>query len=261
MSTGKQEPLTAVTMSGQPKLIRVVAPTNLPGGYQIEVTTDSHNPITFTASVPPKGVKAGDVFLTPPPPGYVPPYPTTEAPVGRWKDGLCDLFNNGCCSAQAWMAICFPELAMGQVMHRFRLTWLGALVAPNERMNTFKTVLAIVVAYYVFDFAISLYLDSNLAEGEVPDTPLLMTVAFVKDFVVMAFGIWRIYALCQTRKHVRTTYSIPENSCGGCEDCLCSTFCSCCTVAQIGRHTGEYEKYPSLCCNDTGLPNHAPNVV
>ena len=118
---------------------------------------------------------------------------------------------------------------MGQIMHRFRLSWLGALLAPNEPLNTFKTILAIVVAYYVFDFATSVYLDSNLEEGQVPDTPLLITVAFAKDIVVMLFGIWRIYALCKTRKHVRTTYSIPENNCSGCEDCLCSTFCACCT--------------------------------
>lgn len=32
-------------------------------------------------------------------------------------------------------------------------------------------------------------------------------------------------------------------------------------VSQIARHTGDYENYPSLCCSNTGLPDHAPMVV
>jgi len=29
-------------------------------------------------------------------------------------------------------------------------------------------------------------------------------------------------------------------------------------VAQIARHTGNYETYSSMFCTETGLPNHAP---
>ena len=47
----KKEPLTAVVISSAPKLIRVVAPTNLPGGYQLEVQTDNDPPTAFTATV------------------------------------------------------------------------------------------------------------------------------------------------------------------------------------------------------------------
>ena len=34
-------------------------------------------------------------------------------------------------------------------------------------------------------------------------------------------------------------------------------WCSCCTVAQMARHTADYETYAARCCSDTGLP---PNV-
>lgn len=49
----KKQPLTASVpvVTNAPKLIRVVAPTNLPGGYQMEVLTDNDPPITFTATV------------------------------------------------------------------------------------------------------------------------------------------------------------------------------------------------------------------
>ncbi len=47
----KKEPLAAAVVTTVPKLIRVVAPTNLPGGYQMEVQTDNDPPITFTATV------------------------------------------------------------------------------------------------------------------------------------------------------------------------------------------------------------------
>lgn len=49
----KKEPLAASVpvVTTAPKLIRVVAPTNLPGGYQMEVQTDNDPPITFTATV------------------------------------------------------------------------------------------------------------------------------------------------------------------------------------------------------------------
>lgn len=47
----KKEPLTAFEIHSVPKLIRVIAPTNLPGGYQLEVQTASEPSIAFTAYV------------------------------------------------------------------------------------------------------------------------------------------------------------------------------------------------------------------
>jgi len=263
----KKEPLAVnavayAAYSTVPKFIRVVAPSNLPGGYQVEVQTDNDPPITFMTTVPMEGVKAGEVFLVPPPQGYSPPYPQIEAPVGRWKDGLCDCCNYGFCSAQLWLSFLCPEIATGQIMQRMRLTWLGGLVQSHMRVNTFKTVLAIVVCYHIFNSALDTYLvyngdpNNNYYRGED-----ITAVTLVKDAVSFLFMCWSIFALCQTRRNVRKTYSIPEQTCTGCEDCLCSTFCTCCTVGQIARHTGEYEKYPSLCCTETGMPDHAPSVV
>jgi hypothetical protein len=35
-------------------------------------------------------------------------------------------------------------------------------------------------------------------------------------------------------------------------------WCSCCTVAQVARHTGNYEDYPASCFTETGLSPGAP---
>jgi hypothetical protein len=35
-------------------------------------------------------------------------------------------------------------------------------------------------------------------------------------------------------------------------------WCSCCTVAQVARHTGNYEDYPASCFTETGLSSGAP---
>jgi len=258
-SNSKKEPLAQGSMPS--KLIRVIAPTNLPGGYQLEVQTDNDPPVKFTATVPIEGVKAGDVFLTPPPPGYVSPVPQMDAPIGRWKDGLCDFFAHGFCHPSAWISILCTEFAMGQIMHRMRLTWLGALVDNHTRVNTFKTVLALVVCYHIYDGALGAYLYYNQIPNQQQQEPDIMIVSFFKDVGALLFAVWSIYALCKTRQHVRHTYSIPEKNCVGCEDCLCSTFCACCTVAQISRHTGDYDRHQGLCCTDSGLADSAPMVV
>lgn len=118
---------------------------------------------------------------------------------------------------------------MGQIMHRFRLTWLGGLVDSRTPVNTFKTVLAIVVSYFIFDAALGIFLESKFQAGAPDDDMMVFLVSHVKDAVVLCFTAWTIFALYKTRKYVRMTYSIPEQTCIGCEDCMCSTFCACCT--------------------------------
>jgi len=108
-------------------------------------------------------------------------------------------------------------------MHRFRLTWLGNLVPSNTPVSTFKTVLAIALSWYVFDYSLGLYIQYN--RGGIEEVGAI----WAKFVVGVLFLCWSIYALYKTRKHVRMTYSIPEERCIGYEDCVCSTFCSICT--------------------------------
>lgn len=114
-------------------------------------------------------------------------------------------------------------------MHRFRLTWRGDLIESHSPVNTFKTVLTIALSYLVFDTALGVLIEYNFNDNAQVQTPLVAIVANVKTFVGLLMTFWFIYALYKTRKRVRETYSIPEQTCTGCEDCMCATFCGCCT--------------------------------
>ena len=80
-----------------------------------------------------------------------------------------------------------------------------------------------------------------------------------------AFFLYFFIAMCRTRQAIRARYKIEDN-CGGCSDCCCTFWCSCCTINQMARHTNDYEAYPVDCCsatcfNKTGLPANAPILV
>jgi Cys-rich protein (TIGR01571 family) len=161
-----------------------------------------------------------------------------DAPTGRWKDGLFGCFNEGVCHPSICCAFFCTKLAMAQVMSRMSLTWLGE---PGQRVatqNTFKVVVLLVVAYMIYSTSLE-FATLNTKPSDVPIWILVM-----KSVGSVLFGIWSLYSLCRTRQSVRRQYSIPEEHCNGCEDLCCSFFCTCCTVAQMLRHTGEYESYP-----------------
>ena len=57
-----------------------------------------------------------------------------------------------------------------------------------------------------------------------------------------------------TREAIRFKYKIPETTCIGCEDFVCSAFCMPCTICQMGRHTADFDNIEGTCCSKTGLP-------
>lgn len=113
---------------------------------------------------------------------------------------------------------------MAQVMTRMRLNWLGMPGDEESTKETYKIVLVIVACYTVFTLALNIYIQSFLVNNDAQD--LSPFVVMAHDFGNYAFTFWSILALCRTRRSVRETYSIPGSDC---EDCLHSTFCSCCT--------------------------------
>jgi len=76
-------------------------------------------------------------------------------------------------------------------------------------------------------------------------------------FIIVVALFW-ICVASITRRYIRARSAIPETSCQGCEDFCCPTWCGCCAVAQMARHTADYETYTAKCCSETGLPVNAP---
>ena len=178
-----------------------------------------------------------------------------NAPTGRWKDGLFDCFSVGICHPSLCCAVWCSRIAMAQIMTRMSLTWLGQ---PGQRISTndtFKVVVLLIAAYTIYDGALSIASLDYTAET-IPDH-----ITVMKSVGGFFFSWWSIYSLCKTRQSVRRQYSIPEERCVGCEDLCCTLFCTCCTVSQMARHTGEYETYPGVCCSRTGHPEGTPLTV
>lgn len=248
---------TAITSAGDykdvlevespPMMIRVTAPATLPGGYTFEANIGSG---TTTVTVPPEGVNSGEVFLVPETDSSR-SVPRIEAPTGKWKDGLFDFFKYGICHPSVCCSFWCTQFRMGQVMQRMQLTWLGSLGDEFTGKKAFRVVVTIFICYTIFKYCMDLLLAQGFNEF----------VYYLTTIVDFLFAFWSIYALMKTRENVRKTYSIPEENCHGCEDLCCSAFCSCCTVAQISRHTGEYEKYNATWLSDTGLPDNAPSAA
>lgn len=178
-----------------------------------------------------------------------------SAPTGRWKDGLFDCFKAGVCHPSLWCSLCCTQIAMGQVISRMQLTWLGEPGTFYSTSRAYGAIVLLVVSFFIYSTALEL---AAMPYSIGNEPPYIAGLRFGGNFL---FTVWCIYALCRTRQNVRARYQIPEERCKGCEDLCCSVWCACCTTAQMMRHTGEYENYPGVCCSKTGHPPGTPLVV
>mmetsp|Transcript_36848 Transcript_36848/g.88879 ORF Transcript_36848/g.88879 Transcript_36848/m.88879 type:complete len:345 (+) Transcript_36848:195-1229(+) len=106
----------------------------------------------------------------------------------------------------------------------------------------------------------------------------------IQKMLSAVFGAYFFYLMIRLRATIRQAYSIPEESClclyrlgcdsqegvlgGFCgdseaccsdavpigwEDICCAIWCQLCTVAQMARHTADYEEKRAVCCNAVGV--------
>lgn len=202
---------------------------------------------------PEGGVEEGQVFLAPLSKNF--DGPRLAAPTGHWKDGLFDFFKVGFCHPSLWCSLCCAQLALGQVMTRMQLTWLGGPGPLNRTQQTFTVVLLLVISFFVYSTALEIAaIPYSVNQGP-------FYIAALRFSGNLLFSAWALYALYRTRQTVRQRYQIPEQRCAGCEDICCSLWCGCCVVAQMMRHTGEYENYAGVCCSMTGHTPGTPLVI
>lgn len=256
----------AITITGQPYL-EVVAPATLPEGYTFEAQSNGH---AFTVTVPVGGVEEGQKFTVPFPTGATgssgAAVPHASVHVGFWKDGLCDCCVHGCFHPVLWNACCCPGILIGQVMQRLKLTWLANKGGtPTQTASTFKRLFFITIFMLLLNWVISwlpwmapsvFYKDAN----GLPSGPYFY-VSIAEQVIDGAFTLFILILVCKTRMHIRKRYNIAEKYCHGCEDCCCAYWCTCCTVAQMARHTGDYDTYAARCCTKTGMSSNAPSIV
>ena len=159
----------------------------------------------------------------------------TRHRVGRWKDGLCSCYKHGCCHAMLWNTICFPLIAISQVMTRLDLSLLGK---PASSKKTFSV--AIFITFFLY-----LLLTVDTTTNAIP---------YMSMSAYALFSLLVLHATIVTRKYIRMKYSIPSTCCGECEDVCCAFWCNCCVITQMARHATDYSTYTAYCCTNTGLP-------
>lgn len=259
------KPATAVPM------IEIVAPATLMEGYRLETQVGDR---IMTVVIPPGGVEKGQKFSVPltndtPLAGAMalnpPAIQKTKVPVGHWKDGLCECCNYGICHASMCISFWCHALAAGQVISRLQLNWLGKTTDSSaEKASAFPTLFSVSMVY--FSLKILLFLMIMLSMPEDPQEPppdFVNTLALMDDIVNYAYFFFSAIVIYNLRSYVRSKYAIPEGeSCPtGCEDGCMALFCGCCSVAQMMRHTTEYETYRAECFSSTGLPDHVPALI
>mmetsp|Transcript_30318 Transcript_30318/g.64361 ORF Transcript_30318/g.64361 Transcript_30318/m.64361 type:complete len:312 (-) Transcript_30318:100-1035(-) len=278
-TTAEREPIAtpvAVGVETEPRFLEVASPATLPENYALEVEVEGQ---CVTVKVPSGGAEKGQKISVPFPDGWT-AVPRVSTPVGHWKDGLCDCCRHGPIHPLLWNAWHCPLIALGQIMHRLKLTWCGNEGGSiAQTAGTFRTLLWVTISVYILRFLFSLSIGFNAVyttvqwavqatgdpDGYGQSAPkqdasgsALYSMRMMFD---LSFMVFLYYLVAKTRGRIRSRYSIPETSCRGCEDCCCAVWCTCCTVAQMGRHTADYETYAAHCCSETGQPSHVPSVL
>ena len=193
---------------------------------------------------------------------------STTIPVGQWRDTLLDLFRYGYCHGSVWTSICCIPIATGQVISRLHLTICGqpGIALIRSRSTIFLSIVMAVMAFFilrVFLFLLITLHDPNIMhESSIDWIEPSMTyyvLCAIDDCIGLIGTILVVYQIYRVRFHVRTRYAIPGNVAS---DITCSLCCPTLVVAQLLRHTTDYEYNSSLCClSDTGIPRTAPSIV
>lgn len=176
----------------------------------------------------------------------VPPAPEFTVPTGRWRYDIFSCLDT-CSSGMFWMTCCFHYIAVGQLLQRLKLNFLGS---PSSG-DAYKHSCIIWTVVACVTWAVGLIF-SGVSDG----------VSIVILYSIT--GFLSIIALTQARYYMRQKFSIPADCCAdsGClSDCCCMYWCTCCGVIQMMRHTHDEKKYVYNCTSQTGLYPDVPEIV
>ena len=235
--------------SKEPRMVQVTAPCDMQAGYRFMATSDQADQASFSVTVPPGGVKEGQVFSVP----YCHDTTATEVtpfflhgtvarppPLGEWNDSLWDCLAWGPGHPSFLNAFCCPQILMAQILTRYQRNWWGSPAPLAQRRRTFAIVASFVKVYWVIT------LTCSSAPWE--DQPLRFVLLQV---VSWSMALYTLFVLTRLRGIIRRHHAIPEAFVG--QDFCLSFWCGWCSVAQMARQSGDYEHQAAVCCSPTGL--------
>ena len=146
-------------------------------------------------------------------------------------------------------------------MHRLKLTWTGHRGRDiAETSSTFRILFWMWIVWVGVRVVWNI-LYSMDEHDQLDDISTADIVLSVVNLILLVVDLFFLVLICKTRRHIRNKYQIPEQQCHGCEDCCCTYWCTCCTVAQMARHTGDYREHGARWCSETGLGPGAPSIA
>lgn len=210
-------------------MMEVIAPADLREGYEFEAEVGGQS---FVVTVPPGGVEHGQKFMVPY--GGEVVRPKTQVPVGAWKDGLCNCCEFGPCHNHLCMSCwCVPRkyrvcrcylmscqwfvvshhtklllqtlaVAVGQVMTRLRLSWLGRPGSVNETTGSYQKILYFTIAYFSVWLLIRFLLSGNEPTDETGVSPIWVNLMILRDIMSYSFYFFSVYLL----RNVRSVFTV-----------------------------------------------------
>jgi len=239
-------------------MVEVVAPANLREGYEFDAQIGGQ---AFKVTVPPGGIEQGQKFSVPYG-GNIVSTRTMNVPVGAWKDSIFNCFEYGPCHNHLCLSCWCVPIATGQAISRLKLNWKGKPGTIEETTGVFESILYPTIAFWLVYFMIKIGIgDGDVNPANASDFVVLLV--FIRTCLLYTYLAFCVYIVWNVRAHVRKKYAIPEHEAcpTGCEDFGVALCCTHLAIAQILRHTADYDTYNSTCCTETGLPSNAPSMV
>eukprot|EP00592_Proboscia_alata_P008227 CAMPEP_0194363390 /NCGR_PEP_ID=MMETSP0174-20130528/11184_1 /TAXON_ID=216777 /ORGANISM="Proboscia alata, Strain PI-D3" /LENGTH=288 /DNA_ID=CAMNT_0039136759 /DNA_START=62 /DNA_END=929 /DNA_ORIENTATION=+ len=197
-------------------MIEVVAPADLPEGYEFEASVQSNNKdVSFTVKVPLGGVESGQRFSVPLASDngqnnnsddiLAKAQHRIQVPVGDWRDGFFDVCRYGIFHSMACNALCCPQILVAQIMMRMNLTWRGDPAATvGQSAGTYKIILYTTMIYYLikapFQFWRMAHADEEEPDGE-PTDGQVFNILFLYFWQFLFFNCFTTWIMTKTRSY------------------------------------------------------------
>lgn len=226
-------------------IVDVVAPSDLPGGYQFEAELNGKR---FLATVPIGGVQKGKTFYC-----YMEPTDDAKILTGGWKDSPLDLFKYGYEHPMCVCSVLCPLLALSQVMERLGLDITGKRASSDTPQLILYTPRGMALSMLFMWATLNIFILSGF---ELKTSRFLAVSAADKfslllvNFSLMAFTI---YATINTRNYIMDRFRIPVSVVNSHVETLLAAIFFPLSIAQMGRHTASYEIYDAVLCHTTGI--------
>ena len=136
-------------------------------------------------------------------------------------------------------------VALGQVQTRTNLNWLG--LPDDSKPSIFGKLASVWAGHLVSNVWLVYTIYSHYTQG-------LVSIPFIFLLLVtnIVFGGFSIVVCGNTRRSIRKRKKIPRGF--ELSDYFLSFFYMRLVIAQLGRHTANYDEVDACICSPTGLP-------